>query len=249
MRPPCQWPHGGTELAVAQEADNLRGVGMGQALDVGDTAGGQRTRQNHQTDAGHAQRCRAGVCRAGKGAREHAHGWYTTRFGDNGIVETPRCTGASIRNAVDNGITLLHQRLNRLRGAGGAVGELAGVDDLLDAVLLLQDVLQLVQERIRVVLPVFEHTDDLALQAGQCGTAALDLGEIFRTGIENLDLTCWGRHGHVPPSSVVGLCDTSCDSIERTRCRQGITIIFVTVKLFVRLDISGQRTSPRSTAC
>jgi hypothetical protein len=48
------------------------------------------------------------VRRAGKSASEHADGWNAARFGANGIVETPRCTGASIRNAVDDGITLQH---------------------------------------------------------------------------------------------------------------------------------------------
>ena len=114
---------------------------MGQTLNVGDAAGGQWTGQHHQTDSGHAERCRAGVRGPGKGAGEDADGWHAARFGHYRVVETPRRAGASIRNTVDDGITLQHQRVDRLSGTGGAVAELGRVDDFLDPIRLFQDFL------------------------------------------------------------------------------------------------------------
>src|SRR4029450_13067062 len=60
----------------------------------------------------------------GKGAGEEADGWYAPRFGHNRVVETPRRTGPLISNPVDDGITFPHQRVKRLRGAGGVVSAL-----------------------------------------------------------------------------------------------------------------------------
>ena len=109
---------------------------MGETLDVGDAAGGQRAGQHHQTHSRHAERRGAGVCGPGKGTGEHTDGWYPSRFGHDRVVETPRGAGASISNPVDDGITLQHQRLERLRGTGGAVAELGRVDDLCDPIFL-----------------------------------------------------------------------------------------------------------------
>lgn len=114
---------------------------MGQMLDVSDATGGQWTGQHYQTDSGHAERCCAGVRGPGKGAGEDADGWHAARFGHYRVVETPRRAGASISNTVDNGITLQHQRVERLCGTGGAIAKLGRVDDLLDPICLFQNVL------------------------------------------------------------------------------------------------------------
>ena len=112
---------------------------MRQALHLGDTAGGQRAGKDHQTHIRHAQRCRASLCGPGKGAGDDTDRGHASRFSEHGVVETPRCAGASIRNPVNNGITLRHQRVDRLRGAGGTVTELGSVDHPLDPVLLFED--------------------------------------------------------------------------------------------------------------
>ena len=114
---------------------------MGQALHVGDAARGQGTGQHYHANFGHAQRRRAGVSSPRKGAGEDANGWHASGFGHYRVVETPRRAGPSIRNTVDNGIALYHQRVDRLSGAGRTVGELGGVDDLLDSIFLFQDLL------------------------------------------------------------------------------------------------------------
>ena len=116
---------------------------MRQALHLGDAAGGQRTGEDHQPHVRHAQRCRAGVCGPGKGAGDDADRGYAPGFSQNGIVETPRCAGASIRDPVNNGIALRHQRGDGLFGAGGAITKLGGVDHALDPVLLCEDSVQL----------------------------------------------------------------------------------------------------------
>lgn len=126
-------------LPGEQQPDNLLRVRMGQALHVGDAAGGQRAGEDHQAHPRHAERRGAGMRGAGEGAGEDADGRYASGFGHNRVVETPRCAGASIRNAVDDGVTRLHQGIERLLGARGAVAELGRVDDLFDAVRLLQD--------------------------------------------------------------------------------------------------------------
>lgn len=131
----------GSYTPCAQQSDNLRRVCMSQALHVGNATRGQRAGQHHHTHSGHAQRRRTGVRGLRKGAREDADRWHPAGFGHYGVVETPRRAGASIRNPVDNGIALLQERVDRLRGAGRAVAELGGVDDLLDPILLLQNVL------------------------------------------------------------------------------------------------------------
>jgi hypothetical protein len=42
-------------LAVTQQSDNLRRIGVRQVLHLGDTAGSQRARENHQTHVRHTQ--------------------------------------------------------------------------------------------------------------------------------------------------------------------------------------------------
>jgi len=128
-------------LACAQQLDNLLRVLMGQALHVGDAAGGQGTGQHHDTDSGHAQRRGAGVRGPGKGAGDDADGWYAAGFGRYSVVETPRRAGPSISDPMDDGIALHHQRVDGLSGAGGTVAKLGRVDDLLDPVRLFQNVL------------------------------------------------------------------------------------------------------------
>jgi len=116
---------------------------MRQALYLGNTAGSQRTGKNHQTHVRHAQRCRARVCGPRKGTGDDANRGHPLGFSQNGVVETPRCAGASIRDAMNDGITLRHQRGECLLGAGSAVTKLGGVDYALDPVLLLEDFVQL----------------------------------------------------------------------------------------------------------
>ena len=116
---------------------------MRQALHLGVAAGGQGSRNNHQTHIGHTQRCRARVCSPRKGTGDDANRGHPMGFSQNGVVETPRCAGASIRDAVNDGITLRHQRGECLLGAGSAVTKLGGVDYALDPVLLLEDFVQL----------------------------------------------------------------------------------------------------------
>jgi hypothetical protein len=67
---------------------------------------------------------------------------------------------------VNDGITLPHQRIDRLLSAGGAITKLGGVDHALDPVLLFEDFVQLLQEGIRVVLAVFQEPDDFAGDTG-----------------------------------------------------------------------------------
>src|SRR5215471_1534529 len=100
---------------------------------------------------------------------------------------------------MDDGITLRHERVDRLSGAGGTVAEFGRVDYLLGAILMFENVLQLLQERFGVVLAVFQDTDDLARDTGKLGTATPDLGEIFGAGVEDLNGTSLGNHTHVPP--------------------------------------------------
>ena len=101
-----------TTLTCAQQLDNLLRVLMGQALHVGDAAGGQWTGQHHDTDSGHAQRRGAGVRGPGKGAGDDADGWHAAGFGRYSVVETPRRAGPSISDPVDDGIALHHQRVD-----------------------------------------------------------------------------------------------------------------------------------------
>jgi hypothetical protein len=124
---------------VAQQSDNLWCIGMRQALHFGDAAGSQWAGEDHQTHTGHTQRCRARVSGPRKGTGDDANRGHAPGFSQNGVVETPRCAGASIRNAVNDGITLRHQRVDRLLGAGGTITELGGVDHALDPVLLCKD--------------------------------------------------------------------------------------------------------------
>jgi hypothetical protein len=114
---------------------------MSQLLYIGNAPRGQWTGQNHHTDFRHPQRRRTGVRSPRKGAGEDADGWHTSGFGRYRVVETPRRAGPSIRNTVDNGIALQHQRLDRLIGTGCAVAKLGGIDDFLDAILLFQNFL------------------------------------------------------------------------------------------------------------
>src|SRR5215467_10668321 len=100
---------------------------------------------------------------------------------------------------MDDGITLRHESVDRLNGAGGAVAEFGRIDYLLGAVLIFENVLQLLQERLGVVLAVFQDTDDLASDTGKLGTATPDLGEIFGAGVKDLNGTSLGNHTHVPP--------------------------------------------------
>jgi hypothetical protein len=79
---------------------------MGQTLHVGDAAGSQRAGEYHQADTRHAKRRGARLRGTGKGTGEDADRGDASGFGHYGVVETPRCAGASIRNAVDDGITL-----------------------------------------------------------------------------------------------------------------------------------------------
>ena len=114
---------------------------MGQALHICDAAGGQWTGEHHHTDSGHAQRRSADVGSPGKGAGDDADRWHASGFGHYSVVETPRRAGPSISDAVNDGIALRHQRINRLSGAGGAIAELGRVDYLLGPILLFQDFL------------------------------------------------------------------------------------------------------------
>jgi hypothetical protein len=116
---------------------------MRQALHLGDAAGGQRAREDHQTHTGHTQRCRASVCGPGKGTGNDADRGHAPGFSQNGVVETPRCAGASIRDPVNDGITLRHQRVDRLLGARGAITKLGGIDHPLDPIRLFEDFVQL----------------------------------------------------------------------------------------------------------
>ncbi len=112
---------------------------MRQALHLSDAAGRQWAREDHQTHARHAQRCRASVCGPSKGTGDDADRGHAPGFSQNGVVETPRCARASIRDPVNDGITLRHQRGDCLLGAGGAIIKLGGVDHALDPVLLFED--------------------------------------------------------------------------------------------------------------
>ena len=112
---------------------------MRQALHLGDAAGGQGAREDHQTHVRHTQRCRAGMGSPGKGTGDDADRGYASGFSQNGVVETPRCAGASIRDPVNDGITLRHQRIDRLLGTRGAITKLGGIDHPLDPVLLFED--------------------------------------------------------------------------------------------------------------
>ena len=110
------------------------------------------------------------------------------------------------RYAVDNHVALLGQGFQGLGGAGGAVAELGGVDDLVRAVVVDEDFLQLVEEGVGVVLAVFEEADGLAAEAGEVGVEALLLGYVFGGGVENLDgvghgfLLCqWPGDGGLAP--------------------------------------------------
>ena len=112
---------------------------MRQALHLGDAAGGQGTRENHQTHVRHTQRCRAGLGGAGKSTGDDADRGHALGFSQNGVVETPRCAGASIRDPVNDGITLRHQRGDCLLSARGAITKLGGVDYPFDPILLFED--------------------------------------------------------------------------------------------------------------
>ena len=73
---PRPLPH--AALAVAQQSDNLWRIGMRQALYLGDAAGGQGARENHQAHIRHTQRCRARVCGPGKGTGDDADRGYAS---------------------------------------------------------------------------------------------------------------------------------------------------------------------------
>src|SRR5262249_31408100 len=94
----------------------------------------------------------------GKGTGDNTDLRHALGFSQNGVVETPRCAGASIRNAVNDGITLRYQRVDRLLGAGGAITKLGGIDHALDPILLFEDFVQLLQKGIGVVLAVFQES-------------------------------------------------------------------------------------------
>jgi hypothetical protein len=116
---------------------------MRQTLHLGDAAGSQGARKDHQTYTRHAQRCRASVCGPGKGTGNNANRGHASGFSQNGVVETPRCAGPSIRDPMNDGITLRHQRVDRLLGAGGTITKLGGVNHPLDPILQFEDFVQL----------------------------------------------------------------------------------------------------------
>ena len=120
----------------------LGGEIVGHLLDFIDGAHRQRTWDDDDARAGHAQRGDPGIGRAGEGAGYNADGRNTLAFGCYCVVETPRRAGASIGNPVDHRVTFLGKRVQCLLGAGGAIGELGGVHDLFSAVVVDQYVLQ-----------------------------------------------------------------------------------------------------------
>src|SRR5262245_12524141 len=168
--------HPGTALAVTQQSDNLWCIDMCQALDFGDAKRNHWARNDYQTHARHTQRCRTGMGSHGKGTGDDTDRGHASGFSQNGVVETPRCAGASIRDTVNDGITLRHQRGDRLLGARGAITKLGGIDHALDPILLFEDFVQLLQEGIRVILAVFQEPDDFASDTGHRSTGATDLG-------------------------------------------------------------------------
>src|SRR5215467_12947697 len=173
---------------------------MCQALHFGDTTRDQWARNDYQTHARHTQRCRTGMGGQGKGAGNDTDRGYASGFSQNGVVETPRCAGASIRDAVNDGITLRYQRGDRLLDARSAIAKLGGIDHALDPVFLFEDFVQLLQEGIRVVLAVFQESDDFADDTGQHSTGVPNLGRLFRAGIQ--DVNRLGVGNHTPCSSL-----------------------------------------------
>ena len=120
-----------------------------------------------------------------EGAGDDAKGRHSLCLGDHCVVETPRRAGPSIRHAVDYHVALLGQRVQRLGGAGRAVAEFMGVDDLVRAVVVDQDVLEFVQEGVGVVFAVLQEADYLAAKTGKVGIEALFLGHILGAGVED----------------------------------------------------------------
>ncbi len=131
------------QLSAGEVADDLRGEVMGHLPHVFDGAAGQGAGDDDDARAGHAQRGDPGFGGPGKGAGYDANGRDTLGFGDYGVVETPRCAGASIGNPVNHRVAFLGQRIQGLLGAGFAVGELGRVHHFFGAGIVDQDILQI----------------------------------------------------------------------------------------------------------
>jgi hypothetical protein len=96
---------------------------------------------------------------------------------------------------VNHHVALFGQRIQGFPGAGRAIAELGGVYHFLSAVILHEDLLQLLEEGICVVLPVFQKTDHFALEAGKVGIKTYLLGHVFSARVQDLDGRIPGCYG------------------------------------------------------
>lgn len=77
---------------------------LGQALRLFPGLTGERMLDDHDRVLWQSQSLRPVLCYLGEGVRDHCHGGAAAFFSFDTIVETPRCTGASIGHGVDNRI-------------------------------------------------------------------------------------------------------------------------------------------------
>ena len=82
---------------------------MGHLLDLGNRAGRQRTGKHDYPRAGHAQSRSPGVGSPGECTGNDANRRDAFGLCDHCVVETPRCTGSSIRDGVDHHIAVFSQ--------------------------------------------------------------------------------------------------------------------------------------------
>jgi len=82
---------------------------MGQLMYPVNAARCQRTGQHNNARARHSQRGDPDLGGPGEGAGDYADRRDSSGLGYYCVVETPRRAGASIGNAVDHSVTLVHQ--------------------------------------------------------------------------------------------------------------------------------------------
>ena len=129
---------------------------MGHLLDLRDGPGGQRTGQHDYARTRHSESRGPGMSSPGECAGYDANRGYALGLGDHCVVETPRCTGPSIRDGVNHHVAVVGETLEGLFSTGSAVGELGGIDDFGGAIVVEQNLFQLPQKGVGVVLAVLQ---------------------------------------------------------------------------------------------
>ena len=129
----------------------------------------QRTGQDDYPCPRHTQGRRPSMGRSGEGAGYYTNRRHTLGLGYYRVVETPRSTGASIRDGVNQHVTFRNQGVESLVRARRAVAELGGINHFVSAVIPYQHLLKLPQERVCVILPVLQQSDHLPTQVWKLG--------------------------------------------------------------------------------